>query len=365
MGLSNEERYTKFFNGLRLLKVRFTAFQNYLERETEYNKDAIAVIQKWSSKVDYITGLLSRRLDSSSLYWVIGLGDDSFQGLYGSYYGLADQRGSKPDGLIKDYSVEYYKENEDIVDFAKSLTKNSPNWQREDVISLAHWWKCYEISGFLYYALFRYNDDCFPKSINDEITSLFGEMITRRFSLVANINGNDDESEQYHLEQVLLTKWKVFQHVLSNWRCVKDPKTGYYKEEKGFDRWKTEIRIEEVYDKVINMSLVDVEEYFKKVQDEKREQDNKYHDSEAKKKEGKVDGLVGAKPPRTEKELEEILFNSKDYQECLQASKDMEAYYGTFVGWEWRFKNGKFDPTKEVDAKGKVVTKKKKVTKKK
>jgi hypothetical protein len=52
MGLSNEERYTKFFNGLRL-KVRFTAFQNYLERETEYNKDTIAVIQKWSSKVDY------------------------------------------------------------------------------------------------------------------------------------------------------------------------------------------------------------------------------------------------------------------------------------------------------------------------
>jgi hypothetical protein len=131
--------------------------------------------------------------------------------------------------------------------------------------------------------------------------------------------------------------------MLDKYRSKKDPKTGYYQPEKGFDRFVTEIKIDEIYDKVKEMSLCEVVEYCKQMESDASEQREKYHEAEDKKKaeKGKVDGLVGKAPPRTEKELEDILYKSTNYAECQQAAKERDVYYNTWGGWEHRFKDGK------------------------
>ena len=361
MGLSNEERYTKVFGGLRLLRVRLDAFQTFLEKEK--CPGSAKAISKWIKRTDKLAGIISRHLDYSSIYWFLGSNEECFQSLYSDRYGLAEQRDELFKGLTDDFSVDYWKEEIDLVQFAQRLTVNS-NWQKQSVIALAHWWNCYNVSSFIYYALYRYKDDCFEKDVKEEISALFGEMILRRYDVTGySAQSKEDVTKESKFEQILLNKWKVFQNVLDKWRQNKDPKTGYYKPEAGFDPYKTPIDINDVCNKVFDMNLSETEEYLEKMERESWDDKAKSNKTEREKDSLKVDGLVGKKPPQTQKELETILETSTDYKECQQVAKDMEHYYGTIGGWEWRFKNRKFDPTAKI-VKGKVVRGNKNVKKK-
>lgn len=285
MGLSNEERMSKFLWCMQSWRKKVVELQAAISRQKDRD-EARAVVAKWVETIDHLTGQFVRGANQNSAYWILGENADSFHGLMADPYDIradAEPSGyaSMPEGEYE--TVQWWQNNADF-DFVASRLVFSPYKSHEGLEQLAKWWDQQMYISAVIYPVWRYQDDLFPSGIKQAFETLVGEMVNRRFEVCFSEYGVA-EKEQHRMETYLLLKSKAF-HLL-----LRDET----KNLKGKDYFNKKFDGYALLAKVAAMSAKDLKDLFEAEDKRKWDWDRKYHADEEAKKVEKVSGLFG--PP--------------------------------------------------------------------
>ena len=300
MGLSNEERYTKFFwSAMGFRRNLAELAQRVGDERVDWTTDERcgAIVRGWVRTMDHMVGEMHQKTaGGGSAYWLMGESETSLRGLLSEPYNLRVD--AEPETFILATEPEYetvgwWSRKADHSMTADRL-QGHPYQSHKGLKELALWWDAYGFLSALSYPLNRYKDKCFPKSIHKAFTQLSGEMINRRFEVC--FGAADDDAPR--IEQYLLVKHNAF-HSLLEEEMKKRQGDDYLK--KKFDGYK-------LYEQVAKMTAKDLSDHFEKKRDAKYEWERKYHADEEKKREAnpKASGLFGPKvtPPAEEPKTE-------------------------------------------------------------
>lgn len=292
MGLSNEERLSKFFWSMQDFRSKLHDFAERLpdERTSVYTSErARDVARGWVAQVDLLVGLLLRRTNrGGSTYWLMGEGEQSLGALRSETYQLSHDAEPDSYGILREAeyeTVSWWRENADHAMAADRL-QFSGFKKRDGLVSLAKWWDLYGYFSAVLYAMDRYDDALFPQAVQDGFIRLIGEMTNRRFEVCYGY-AQDDHAKQ---EMYLLLKLKAFHLLLSEEE----------KKRKGDDYFKKKFDGYALWEKVAKLSAKDMKALFDGEQERKWKWEREYRATEAEKKEEKADGLFGPKVPSEE-----------------------------------------------------------------
>ena len=294
MGLSNEERMTKFLWCMLGWRKKMVDLQGAVSRQEKGNR-ARNIVTKWVKEIDYLTGQVVRGANQNSAYWILGENEGSFHGLMSQPYDIrADAEPSTYVDLLEgEYeAVQWWQNNVDF-DFVASRLVFPPYPSHEGLEQLAKWWDQYEYVSAIVYAVWRYQDDLFPLKIRRAFETLVGETVNRRFEVCFSEFGVDEKT-QHKMETYLLLKSKAF-HLL-----LRDAT----KNLKGEDYFKKKFDGYTLFEKVAAMSAKDLKDLFDAEDKRKWDWRREYDTAEDAKKVEKVSGLFGpvVKPPDEKKE---------------------------------------------------------------
>lgn len=281
MGLSNEERLTKFFWAAKSWRSRLVDLQEQIGRK---EKESKAVVGDWIRRIDLLVGEVMLQTNRNSAYWLFGENDGSVAHLLAQDYDLRqyaepDSYATMPETAYE--SISWWQDNVDHF-FLVGRLQGHPFSSHEGINALARWWDAYAYISALIYPMWRYHDDLFPRKVQQQFKRLCGEMLNRRFEVCFPTCGTPDE-EQYKLELFLLMKLRAFHLLLKtetkNWkgkRYLEKKYPGY-----------------ELLERVGKMSALDLHNLFEKEQKRKWDWDRKYHRDEEAKKVKKESGILG------------------------------------------------------------------------
>lgn len=296
MGLSNEERISKFFWTAMGWRRALSALALKVgdERVSWYTDErAEAVVRGWIADIDTMVGTVHLKTGNrGNVFWLLGEGDSTLRGLVADTYGLGrDAAPPSPFDLSKEpeyESVRWWSEKADHA-FTAGRLVFPPFKGHKGLEQIALWWDAYGYMSGLGYPLNRYEDKVFPDAVHERFTALCGQIINRRFEVCF---GSDTSDEGVRVEQYLLCKHNIFHALL-------DEET---KKRKGDDYFKKKFNGYALYERVATMSAKDMHEFFEKQSKAKWDWERKYNETERKKKEAqpKPDGLFGPPAPAEE-----------------------------------------------------------------
>jgi len=294
MGLSNEERVTKFLWCMLGWRKKVVELQESVSRQRRGDK-ARGVTAKWVKTIDHLTGQVVRGANRNSAYWIMGENEGSFHGLMSQPYDIrSDAEPSGYEGLPEgEYeAVQWWQDNADFSFVAQRLVF-PPYKGHEGLDSLAKWWDQHGYVSAVVYAVWRYQDGLFSPKIRREFEVLVGEMTNRRFEVCFSEHGVEAKT-QHKMETYLLLKSKAF-HLMLRDETKNLKGEAYFKRK--FDGYK-------LFEKVAAMSAKDLKDLFDAEDKRKWDWDRQYRKDEEAKKVEKVSGLFGppVKPPDEEKE---------------------------------------------------------------
>lgn len=289
MGLSNEERILKFFWAASGWRKALYLLANKVgdERVNYTDERAENIVKGWIRELDWMVGYVQQaRGNPGNVFWLLGEGDDTLQGLLSDPYGI--EQDLTPQEVVFDEpkyeTVRWWAQEADYAFTARRL-QFPPFQQHEKLEALALWWDAYKYMGGVAYPLFRYDDKLFGAEMNERFFILCGQIINRRFEVCF---GGED-SKNMKTERYLLWKHAAF-HTLLLEAEGKLKRDDYFK--KRFDGYA-------LYEQVAKMEPKDLHEMFERVQKQKDARERKFRDDRAK-REPKPDGLFGTKPTPTQ-----------------------------------------------------------------
>lgn len=289
MGLSNEERLSRFFWLMQDFRAKLHDFAERLsvERTNVYTTERVqAVARGWVEQADRLVGLLLRRTNrGGSTYWFLGEGEQSFGALRSEPYELTYD--AEPNAYAASQDAEYetahwWADNADYAMAADGLQRSGFK-RRPELVLLAKWWDLYGYFSAILYVMDRYDDDLFPQEVQDGFVQLMGEMTNRRFEVCYGCDSANQECAKQ--EYYLLLKFKAFRLLLQQ----------ETKPLKGDDYFKKKFDGYALWDKVAKMSAKDLKKLFDEEQERKSNWESEYRAKEFEKKEKKADGLFGPK----------------------------------------------------------------------
>lgn len=290
MGLSNEERISKFFwtaQGWRknLAELARKVGDSRVSWYTHERCDE--VVNRWVAEVDTLVGLVHLKTSNGgSMFWMLGEGDRSLRGVRSESYQLRSDAQPQTYVTMEEPEVETVRWWQDHADHAKTAERLTGYGYKnhEGLAAIAHWWDCYGYMSSLSYALNRYDDKLFADAVHERFTRLCGEIINRRFEICFGAIENENV---FKTEQYLLSKHNAFHSMLED----------ATKKLRGTDYFKKKFDGNALYERIAKMSAKDLFEFFEAKQKAKWDWDRKYHADEAKKADAnpKPDGLFG--PP--------------------------------------------------------------------
>lgn len=196
MGLSNEERLTKFFWTAMEWRKRLVQLTTHAERK--------APVRRWIRWLDELVGMVQHAKSGGGSYWILGEDETALRGLMADSFGL-EYRGDPAERKRPEAgTVEWHRAHFGIVELADRLTSR-PYEDRKTVRALAAWWHAYDCVSAMAYPIFRYDDQLFSNEMKRAFRRLTGEMVNLRFEACCGLWAGDAELEQY-----LLFKTDVF-----------------------------------------------------------------------------------------------------------------------------------------------------------
>ncbi len=289
MGLSNEERYTKFFWSMKAWRAQVHEFASKLDDDRvsdttlEKTRD---VANSWVARLDRLVGLVLRKTNTNSAYWLMGERDNSFRDLMADEFTL---RYSNPpeEEEQKEHvdSARWWLEQADMVHTVDHLHSSGFQPPPQGLMALARWWDFYNYFSAILYSVGRYDDNLFGNEVGDGLTQLMGEMVNRRFEVCFGSYGH---AEAAKMETYLLLKNRAFHLLLDAEFKAKGP--DYF--DKPFDGralWK----------RIAMYTRAELHDVFEKAQNEKWEWEREYNKKEAEKRAAAapVNGLYGPPHP--------------------------------------------------------------------
>lgn len=315
MGLSNEERFSKFFwgvEGWRRELMKLSA--EVLDSQAVYkgSETCKEVVADWIRRIDLMTGLVHRANGNGGIYWLAGEGDSCLRALLSDPYLL------KADAHPEGYALPTPHKDESAAgwgdaDFSMTASRLEfpPFKSREGVKALAQWWDAYGYLSHIAYPIYRYDDDLFTPEVKRVFTELSGEIINRRFDVCFSYWV--DKSDHERVERYLLLKHRAFHLLLEeDVERLGLHGEGYF--EKEYDG-------RALYEIVGKMSAKDLIELFKKhakAQDERQREHNLKHSDQE-----KPDGVLGPPVPK-KKEAEAEPEEAKPEAEMAPAEAKVE-----------------------------------------
>lgn len=364
MGLSNEERISKFYNTMRYWRADIIALRNSIDRQT--GRNARRRVAAWITELDEIVGLMISSKDSNSAYWILGPNDSNYRSFFQSQHGLGAWQkvrtgnpdddwniGEDPHAKVQSLSFEWWSKQVTIVDFARRITDDRYDSQHNHIaIITAAWWTQWDWVDALLYPLNRYQDNCFPRAVHKRVSRLIGLMANTRYSLLSE--SQDGTVSDYYenvirgVEQALLCKWRVFclmMNTASN-EITKGKMGADYIKATRTDKFDCEA----IIGRIAGMNLAQVQKFLD--DDEHAKYERQYHGSNGggddsnngsdngsdngSKKKPKPNGIFGP-DARTQKQLLEIVHNGTVRKEVEEAADELASVYSTYSNWEHRF----------------------------
>lgn len=291
MGLSNEERMTKFLWCMQGWRKKVVDLQESLGRKEEKSR---RVVGSWVKRIDGMTGEIVQGANRNSAYWLLGENEGSFHGLMSNPYDLRSD--AEPDSYSvmgeSKYETAGWWSSEVDFSFVASRIVFPPYKSHEGLAQLAKWWDQHGYVSAIIYPVWRYDDDLFSKRVKNEFQKLIGEMTNLRFEVCFSEYG--DKTDQHRIETYLLLKSKAF-HLLLQQETKKLKGAAYL--EKKFNGYA-------LFKKVAAMSALDLKNLFDAESKRKWDWDRKYHKDEDAKKVEKASGLFGPVVKKKEEEEE-------------------------------------------------------------
>ena len=328
MGLSNEERLNKFYNGMVGLRKDLVELREILESDRHAKFPNRGMIDEMVAEVDLLVGMMISHSDTNTAYWLVGPNEGNYESLVSNHEGVALVREDFPSKREGGTLAWYLDEVATLPYAARKFTEGDfAGWDHEAAAALAKWWDAWSWFGFLLYAVMRYEDRLFPEGLRERLMRLMGRMANTRHAVIFPYQ---DRASSAHFEQALFSRHQVVRGMMEKERG----RIGHDEASKAqFDG-------DAVYKKVGAMTLAEVEEWLKKDKQEEYERRGK----EGEKTPLKPDGIMGPATPTSE-ELHKILETSQSLEECEKASKQLEHCYSSYWGgWRERFKPRKEFP---------------------
>lgn len=283
MGLSNEERYQKYFWGMQAWRKRLYDFASQLEDKPPlHSHERITrreMAMGWVKEVDRLVGaLIMGKTNKSASYWVFGEGDNSFLSLHSDPDYLLESRESAREYDTKVESLCWWSNHSD---YSMAIYRLQVSGKRyEGAVHLARWWDAYAHFSALAYSIYRYEDGLFPKFITEPLNALVGEIVNRRFEVCFD---DYEETAAERLEQMLLLKHKAFHLLLSKETGHKGGDAYFRERFEGYALW----------DKVARMSVTELKGLFQEERSAQRQLEDARDDTRREQQSKKPDWMVG------------------------------------------------------------------------
>ncbi len=207
MGLSNEERFTKFFWAAGHWRDALESL------EYKVDEDKRPKVRNWIQTVDQLVGRTHLRVSGSGgLHWLIGENSDNFLSFMLDEHSIEYPQRSIEDVLgaeTKYDSAAWWSEHVTYGRLADHLTRH-PFKAQPGLFAIAAWWDAYGYMTALHYPMKRYDDELFGKDVLASFEQLCGEIINERFEVC--FGGMSERATL--VEQYLLAKHKLFHMLL-------------------------------------------------------------------------------------------------------------------------------------------------------
>ena len=290
MGLSNEERIYKFYKRCTWLRKALVKLLDHLKDSKLMlgNEPKVEIVQGWINDLDDIVGQEIAKSDTSSAYWLFGSNKENFESYMEDYHNLDENEDIRKEPSFA--SFNYYRDNTSIVDFVK-LFKEIPG-EHTTITTLAHWWDCWQYTGWMLYAVNRYDDNLFVTK--NAFIRLLGKMVNGRFDLIEN-----KIEEGLETENLLLCKYHIFNSMMRELESQHNkhrepPKKNKKEEIKVPDYDKDYFNIQkEICEKLMKMTVKQVIEFRNKEEDRKFKWDMKYDRKQYAKEKKGVNWMTG------------------------------------------------------------------------
>jgi hypothetical protein len=286
MGLSNEERFEKFYWTILNWRRKLVSLQKVTSRKGQ------PIVKGWIRYLDQMVGLTITKTNRSGGYWLLGSNEGAFQNLFGQEFNLGQL--VEPDEFHTKFeydSARYWNQHFNLPFFVSKFD----GWDFKNVdgvTQIAHFWDQWTYVDAVLYPVLRYNDNLFPKKVRNLLTQLMGEMANRRFDLCFDYEEHQRDEIIKH-EQAMLAKFRYAERLIDQaaakeWeleRLKKKVKKGSF-------------NIHELCWNVGRTSLADVEKAAEEAAEKKRKQSQKYHEEQYKKDKAKpkMNGILGPIP---------------------------------------------------------------------
>lgn len=349
MGLSDEERLLKFFSRLMWWRQALVKLHDACEKRGRYKNDDSPrrIVRRWVTTLDAMAGAMVTKLDSSGAYWIIGENEGNYKGLITDpdLMDLASPVSDEDDDPVRHGSLHHWLDHLSLLECAERWTGGKYECgihvDRDCVKRIALWWTQWQQVDAMLYPVNRYRDKLF-RPIQDTLNRLLGEMVNLRYAVVLHGAMPSDAGMVNKVECALLSRFHIVHKLLREadkkltreFAAIFTPKATKRRRKAYFTRWnEDDFDVQQVIEQVGNMTLVQVAKHLKDEVSKNYDDKNKRNAEERDKvqKDKRPDGILGA-PPRSRKELERIVEESKDADEIEQATAELGAVYHTFWG---------------------------------
>lgn len=296
MGLSNEERYRNFFNGVRFWRTKMHEFVSLLAQNARYEsadsysgETRVEVARGWVRELDRMVGsLIVGKTNKNTGYWLFGEGDHGFKSFVAdTYLDLYDADNPSLHMPEPEHDSIGWWENE--ADYEMAAQRLQWTGVKHDGLDhLGRWWDLYAYFSSLTYSIHRYDDELFPADLRERFELLVGEMVNRRYEVC--FGAYHDPVAVMERETLLLLKHEAFHELLKRETKTQAPGDYFKKEFDGYALW----------EHVAKMTRKDLKALFEERRAEKDKWTREYHAEQNAKDKGKLDGLTGILPPAPE-----------------------------------------------------------------
>ena len=282
VGLSNEERLTKFFwnaLGWRRKLSRLATVVGDARVSSFTSEEAATVVTGWIATVDTLVGAVHLAGGGGSAYWLTGESEQSLCAMLADPYLL--ENASQPPPETPTETLNWWDTAANY-SFTAGRLVFPPFKGHEGLAQLARWWDCYGYMSALWYAINRYEDGVFKSEVRERFTRLCGEIINRRFEVCFG-QFNEDNDEPARVEQYLLTKHNIFHALLDAEQDV-SMGTDAGKKSMGTDAGKKSMGTDAgkkfdgyaLYERVAKMSTKDMADFFATQREGSRNRERAY-----------------------------------------------------------------------------------------
>lgn len=215
MGLTSEERLTKFYWRMTYVQRHLGAMRDAIPKDMEHQwSHARGLVDRWSTAVNMMSGEMVKATDSSGLYWFLGSPEGDFRSSWADPFYLdrdddLSLDGIPGDGFRNKMSEWSYRE--------AAETWATPG-DRTRAIMIGAWWDMWTQIGGTLYTVFRYKDALFDP-ISDNLKLWIGDLVNNRHYFAtpqtyARELLNADYSRLAEVERALLCRYDLV-HILA------------------------------------------------------------------------------------------------------------------------------------------------------